>query len=240
MPMELDMIGLTAKQRSACAQTMSANTFYMLVADALVSARALSLVRMGDGEKYLYLHCKDRDPDQTVKPPNAPFSEAWHRGLGCYDIPNGEMIRRLKLAAETCDYFAPNIMGIQRDEFDVGSLFWQRREYVDNWCVREWSRKLQDNLLKQAGHVLFIHADWETRTVFADRLGRLGVQSTGIEMSSWEHADGVMAAANHSIAQLVLFAGGPAGKHIAPLIATGGSRPKVVLDLGHAFAENWL
>jgi hypothetical protein len=93
MPMELLVQELNSQQQTACLNTVSPNTFFMLVGDALVTGSPMSLVRMGDGEKFLFLHCQKGQPDITVKPPNSPFDETWLRGLGCFDIPNAEIHR---------------------------------------------------------------------------------------------------------------------------------------------------
>jgi len=238
--MELLTERLNAHQKEICQNTISPNTFFMLVANALVSQESLSLVRMGDGEKYLFQHAQKGLPEVTIKPPNSPFNEQWLRGLGCYDIPNGELIRRLKIAAEDSTYYAPNIMGIQMESFSVADLFTARKRYIDNWFVRTWSRKLQDQLFYQARQVLFINGDKNANITFTKRIHALGLMTDCIEMTSWQQADSVIMQAKSNICPLVLFAGGPANKHIAPAIATTGCRPKVVLDLGHAAAMEWL
>jgi hypothetical protein len=240
MPMELDVVRLTEQQRATCLNTISPNTFFMIVADALVSGLPLSVVRMGDGEKALFLQCMKAPLGSTIRPPNSPFNEEWLRGIGCFDIPSTELARRLKVAAEESTYYAPNIMGIQRGVFGVASLFASRDRFVDNWFVRTWSKGLQEQLLKQARHVLFIHARRDIREIFASRVRSLGLQIDCVAMETWRDADSVIAQAVANDARLVLFAGGPAGKYIAPAIATGGNRPKVVLDLGHAASAEWI
>ncbi len=171
-----------------------------------------------------------------TEPPNSPLDEQWLRQFGCFDIPCTELARRLKIAAEECTYFAPQIMGIQRPEFAVAEIFRSREHYIDNWFVRIWSRKLQDQLLKQASHVLFIHRSQEVRERFASRVE---ASVDCLEMSTWQQADSVISWAATNSAPLVLFAGGPANKYIAPIIATTGSKPKVVLDLGQAAEREW-
>ena len=47
---------LTENQINLCEQTMSSNTFYMLVGNALVNSKPLSVVRMGDGERLSLIH----------------------------------------------------------------------------------------------------------------------------------------------------------------------------------------
>ncbi len=232
MAMELDMIALTPQQRFACLNTVSANTFFMLVADALVSGKALSVVRMGDGEKRLYEYCKDHSDGFVT---DEPFGEEWLRYMGCYEIPAKELALRLEIAAMECTYFAPQIMGIQRPEFWLGGILTTRTSYIDNWFVRQWSRDLQDKLLRKS-RVLFLHASGEVREKVAARSNTVECW----EMSVWQQADEIIERAKNNAAKLVLFSGGPANKYIGPKIATSGYFPKVVLDLGQAAQKEWV
>jgi hypothetical protein len=45
---------LSEDEISRCVNTIGPNTFFMIVADALVSGKSLSVVRMGDGEGKLF------------------------------------------------------------------------------------------------------------------------------------------------------------------------------------------
>lgn len=236
MPMELDMVKLSEQGRSFCRNTIGPNTFFMLVADALVSGEELSVVRMGDGEKALFEHCQN-NPGTTIT--DAPWGAIWLHSFGCYGINADVLLHRLKDAAEGSTYFAPQIMGIQRPEFGVVDTFESRPRFVDNWFVRQWSKKLQDQLFKQAGQVLFIHGSQEVRQKVAARIESAGATAECWEMETWEQGDPVIDRAKEHNAPLVLFSGGPANKYIAPAIARSGPVPKVVLDLGQAAAMEW-
>jgi hypothetical protein len=235
MPMELNMQALGDDERQVCENTISPNTFFMLVADALVSNRPLSVVRMGDGERMLYIHC--RDSGGNIRPPNSPLDETWLKEFGCWDIPTSVLSNRIRVAAEESTYFAPQIMGIQRSEFAVAKLFAKRERYVDNWFVRTWSRKLQDQLLITAGRVVFIHGKTEVRESFSARVESLAVDVETVAMQDWREADNAIERSLASKAQLILFSGGPANKFIAPILSKQG---KVVIDLGQAAAKEWL
>lgn len=239
MPMELEIQSLNTDQVRVCQNTISPNTFYMLVANALTRGHGLSVVRMGDGEKYLFEHALKGKPLDMLTPPY-PINDKWLEVHGCVGISNWGVVQRLKDAAETSTYFAPNIMGIQSGVFGVASLFARRERYVDNWFCRMWSRKHQDQLLVAAKHVLFIHPLQSVRSVFAKRVAGLGVNVDCLDFHTWQQDTEVIEQARSNKAPLVLFAGGPCGKHLGPSIATGGCREKVVLDLGHAAAKEWL
>jgi hypothetical protein len=195
---------------------------------------------MGDGEKRLFEHCASHGGE--VVPPNSPFDRAWLRQMGCLGIPCGELYVRLKRAAEECTYFAPQLMGAQRPEFDVAATFRPRDRYVDNWFVREWETKLQDALLRAAKKVCFIHGDEAVIGKFRKRF--IGSAPNGLlavhQLCCWKESDEVVERVKNDDAPLVLYAGGPAGKFIGPAIASGGGRPKVVIDLGQAAAKEWL
>ncbi len=235
MPMELDLRKLSFSELDRCLKTISINTFFMLVGDALEYRKPLSVVRMGDGEKRLYLHCETNVG--TIEWPNSPFGDDWLRDFGCLGIPCGELYRRIKVAANECTYFSPQIMGIQREQWAVHDLFRQREQYVDNWFVSQWDRQRQDQLLKHAGEVLLLHGDQGVRDAFALRVHQLGGRAECIEMRNWQHGDMVIAEAAVRSPRLILFSGGPANKYIAPAIAQQG---KVVLDIGQAFARCWV
>jgi hypothetical protein len=236
MPMDLLVQGLDPLEYERAHNTISSNTFFMIVADYLVKKEGMSVVRMGDGERMLYVHCRDNQ-GTVVRPPKSPLDETWLREFGCLDIPTDELLRRIRDAARDATYFAPQIMGLQRPEFAVAKLFEPRGRYVDNWFVREWSRMHQDRLLTAAGRVLFIHGKSEVRDSFAARVGALGVAVETVHMQEWRDALPAIASITNSAAPLVLFSGGPANKFIA--IHAAAAR-KVAIDLGQAAAKEWL
>jgi hypothetical protein len=90
---------------------------------------------------------------------------------------------------------------------------------------------MQQQLIRAANGVLFIHADPDLRESFVSRIGK---KASAIALCDWRQSEEVIDFASRSDAQLVLFSGGPAGKYIGPKIAAGG---KVVLDLGSAASE---
>src|SRR4051794_29077729 len=141
MAKELNIQALSLAGREQALSTISHNAFFMIVADALVSHRSLSVVRMGDGERQLFEMCQSAALGAALR--ECPWGETWMHEFGCYDIPMEKLKRRLRAAAEDSHFFAPQIMGIQRPEFQVACLFRTRARYVDNWFVREWSRQLQ-------------------------------------------------------------------------------------------------
>jgi hypothetical protein len=202
-----------------------------LTIDALVSNRSESTVRMGDGERMLYQYCK-QSPGKTVCSPDSPLGNDWLESFCCKDIPTDLLRERIRIAAEECTWFAPQIMGMWRPAWAIAEVFATRDHYVDNWFVRQWTRPMQDQLLEAAGTVLLIHADGAVTSSITGRARTAEV----ISMNHWNQGDGVIERACQSTARLVLFAGGPANKYIAPKIAASG---KVVLDLGQAMAKEW-
>lgn len=243
MAKELNVQQLDEAGRDLCEHTIGPNTFFMLVANALAHRTPLSVVRMGDGEKGLYQICQDQSKQgeahyEQGRLTGCPWGDDWLDQMGVRNIPIAALANRIVMAANNCTYFAPQIMGIQRSEFALHHLFRLREFYVDNWFVREWSHKMQDQLLTAAGKVLFIHGRPDVSVAFHNRCQDLQIQVEIISMRTWADAGRAIAEGVTSDAPLVLFSGGPANKFIAPEICK--HRSAVVLDLGQAAEKEWL
>lgn len=228
---------LQGKAAEWCYNTISTSTFYMLVADALLSNEALSTVRMGDGEKLLMDYCEgypSNPQDRNV------HDEDWMRRLGVFGIDKELLKLRLENAANECTWFGPSISGIIRPEFELYHRFRARERYVDNFWCNAWTDEMKINLYKAAGKVLFIHRNPLSFEALKIRAAKIGVEASYIQMDNWSQAHDVIAQANENDAPLVIFSAGPAAKFIGHRIATGDySRPKVTLDLGNS-SDQWL
>lgn len=230
---------LNADQIKFCKNTISSNTFYMLVCDALRTKKPLSVIRMGDGEVELLKACEDHTtPEELVSIEN--YDGEWFKKLGCYGITKTELFTRLIAAANHCTYFAPSISGIINNNFSLHHKFMPRDRYADNFFVNVWTEEMKIALFKEAKHVLFIHRNLASADALQIRAKYgLDVKVTYVNLSTWQQAESVIREANTIDAPLVLFSGGPANKFIATRIATEGNIPKVVLDLGNA-SDYWL
>lgn len=216
---------LSDGQVERCTTTISPNTFYMIVGDALVRRVGLSVVRMGDGERLL-MNCNE---------PSDRFDENWQTRMGILGISGIDIKKRMFAAARNCDYFAPSVTGIVNDIFNIDS-FSCRDHYVDNFFCNAWTTDMQIDLYKEAGEVLMIHGNPNTANALKSRAEKyLGVNVTYIQMTRWEEAEQVIDAASKVSAPLVIFSAGPAGKLIGPEIAR---QKKVVLDIGNAM-DRW-
>lgn len=223
---------LSAVQRQQCLDTISSNTFYMLVTNALLQKEALSIVRMGDGEKLLMDLCEGLPMGGAGRDVN---DDDWMGRLGCLGIDRTELYDRICRAAEECTYFAPSISGIIRPDFSLyGRFYGYRTRYVDNFFVNSWTEEMKINLYKTAGHILFIHRNPDSFDALQIRAAKFGVKASYLKMDSWRDAENVIEQAAVIEAPLVLFSSGPAGKWIGARISTGGSIPKVTLDLGNS------
>ena len=230
---------MNSEQYDICHRTISTTIFHMLVMDALASNKPLSVVRMADGERELYLQCHEGKSSETVKAPNG-YTEKWLETYGVKNITKLELQRRLDTAAMDCTYFAPSITGILNPNFNVYKLFWPpKRYYVDNFFPDQWTEQMKIDLFKQAGHVLFIHNNPHTADSMQIRVqANLNVKVNYLKLSNWDQTENIIQQANKIDAPLVLFSAGPAGKYIGPIIAKNGRIPKVTLDIGHA-ADRW-
>ena len=229
---------LTESKIQLCEKTISSNTFYMLVGDALVNGKPLSVVRMGDGERQLIMNVREGDPNEPVVIKTAN-SEAWLKRMGCFNLPKKELINRLEAAANECTYFAPSISGIQLEAFELYSLFNPRDKYVDNFFCNAWTEEMKIQLFKTAKHVLFIHKNTASADAMQIRAKyALDVKVTYLKLEAWEQAEDVIAKAQNIPAPLVLFSAGPASKYIGARISNS-TMPKVCLDIGNA-SDYWL
>jgi hypothetical protein len=214
-----------------CLNTISANTFYLMVGSAILKGEELSVVRMADGELALYRYCHE-------VPLPASMGGAWMERYGLTGISKDELFKRLLKAAMTCTYFAPSVSGIHRRDYDVYDLFPPRDRYVDNFFSYAWTEDYKIQLFKTAKRVLFIHANPNTARAMTTRAQKIGVEVTWLQMSRWEEAEEVAAKGKEIDAPLVLHSSGPASKWIGAEIAHGGNIRKVALDVGSA-ADRW-
>ena len=197
-----DLKTLNKEQLKICHNTISSNTFFMIVGDALDSGKNLSVVRMGDGEHALML--KDN-----------PFDDEWLKKAGCYEIDKKELRNKLKRAANECTYFAPSVSGIDWTNYDVHSLFKRRDRYVDNFFCNAWTEKMKTDLFLKAGHVLFIHCKTEMADAMQIRAKwGLGVRITYLKLCDWKQSEEVIEKASKINAPLTLFSAVPASKYI--------------------------
>ena len=219
---------LSDAQKELCKRTISSNTFFMLVGDALIRRKTLSVVRMGDGEVALFDYCLGlrTNPWDAIKLDN----------MGVAGITKPLLLSRLQKAATSCTYFAPSISGIWRKDYDNYTPFHERTQYVDNFFVNAWSEEMITQLFLEAKHVLLIHRNAETADAMQIRAKYgLGVKVTFIKMNSWQESEDVIRRAICVDAPLVLFSGGPACKYIGLEIAFYN---KVVLDIGNSI-DRW-
>jgi hypothetical protein len=222
---------LSAVQRQQCLDTVSPNTFYMLVVDALLRKEPLSVVRAGDGEKSLMDMCEGLPMEESSRDIN---DDDWMGRLGCLGIDKQLLYKRMCMAAEECTYFAPSISGIIRSDFSLYGRFKYRTRYVDNFWCNAWDEEMKVNLYKAAKHVLFIHRNQESFDALQIRAGKIGVKTSYLKLDNWREAESIIERAAEIDAPLVLFSAGPASKYIGARISTGGRIPKVSLDLGNA------
>jgi hypothetical protein len=206
----------------------------MIVGNAVISGKPLSVVRMGDGEVYLYRECL-KGTGYIAPGTQGRYDGKWLRMLGCFNIPKNVLKERIEYAAAECSHFAPSISGIWRQDYNNHYLSF-RMTYVDNFFVNDWTTEMKSELYVQAKHVLLIHGSTETADALQINLKKkLGVKVTFLKLTRWEDTEDIIKKAILSDASLVLFSAGPAGKYIAPRIAESN---KVVLDVGNSI-DHW-
>lgn len=231
--------GLSAEKIKICEHTISPTTLYLLVGDALVNSKSLSIVRMADGERELMESCREGDIDGpvTIKQPDP---EAWLKKMGLIGLSKRELRRRLEIAANECTYFAPSMSGLERDDYNVYNLFNRRECYADSFFHNVWDEEMKIQLFQAAKHVLFIHRSTESDDAMQIRAKwALGVKVTYLKMETWQQSEEIIEKGSKIPATLVLFSAGPASKYIGPRISKQGDVPKVTLDIGQS-SDLWL
>jgi len=215
-------------------KTISPKAFFPIVLDAVKNRQELSVVRACDGEKMILDQCIANGPGLLEPLPG--LDESWLVRYGVQGIDRVEMYRRLTMAGNNCNYFAPSVSGLTMRSYCIYDYFNPRPYYIDNFFVNDWTWEMKQALFQAAGHVLFINYNPHTADSMQLRVqANLSVKVSFIRLSNWKESQGVIEKALKSTAPLVLFSGGPASKYIGPLIAKSS---KVVLDLGAA-AQHW-
>jgi len=233
---------LEAWQLDKCRRTISSNTFYLEVCDALMSQnKTLSVVRFADGEKLLWNMSLPLNEDDILQP-NASLSKEWFDKMGVTGISKKEFQRRLLYAGRICTHAAPSLSGIVMPNYNVYYLFPYHYYYVDNFFPNAWFKDMRENIFKAAKKVVFIHGNSEIGVSAIRNARKIGVDVTWIGMEHWSQADRVIAEVRAmDDVKLVLYSSGPASKHIGPEIAY--FKNIVTLDIGqaaHKFTLDWL
>ncbi len=212
-------------------RTISTWAFKLIVLHRLALGESLSVIRMQDVECKIMQDLEEGlDPKQFIQG-YTPELIAWS---GLTGITYEEVWRRLKLAVQTTDYFAPSLSGMIRSDYDL-LRFFDHPRLVDNGFAAAWSKSDREEILNAAHSVLIIHSnpavgDHFQRALTYHRVGYL-------KLSSWDQTEDVILKAREMPQRLVLFAGSAAGKYIGPAIAKGTG--KIVLDVGLQM-ERWI
>lgn len=213
-------------------KTIGTGTFYEIVRKSLDYELGMSVVRMGDGERLLMLV---PDPVKTLE---QTFEPAWLSKLGIAEMNPRGLKYALHMAAISCTFFAPSITGILDKRFDVHEFFPERKYYVNNFFVNEWTEAMILALYKRAGHILMIHGNAHTADSMQLRLQSNDIAKVDyLKLTKWQEAKDVLQLAKQNSAPLVLVSAGPGSKWIIPEIERGTS--KVVLDIGNAM-DHWI
>jgi len=196
-----------------------------MVADAVASKKELSFVRCCDGEKIILDQPKNSTNNILC------FDHAWQKEFGTTGMTLAQLQNSILEAGNTCTHFGPSISGIHLHNYFLYNHFRERAYYIDNFFPYSWSQEMQKMLFTAVAGILIIHRDHAKHVEgFKKKFSIKNVQ--GLSLDSWQDVSGVINEARKLPHQLVLFSGGPAGKILAPKIASGTA--KIVLDIGQA------
>jgi len=230
-------------QISLCKRTIGANPFYLIVADAIVTGKPLSVVRMADGERLLWNMAVVLKHNSDLLKPNASLSQEWFDKMGVTGINKEEFLSRIMAAGSCCTYAAPSISGVVMNNYNTYDMYPEDLPIVDNFFPNAWFRDMRENLFKASGKVAFVHGNVEMASKMkANALQRLGVEVEHFPLSHWTMAGDVIDNVAASDCKLVIYSSGPASKHIGPAIVGTSKTAKVALDVGqaaHKFLFDW-
>ena len=222
------------------ARTIASRAFYHTVYNAVRLKQSLSVVRMGDGERTLFIDCATAAANQVSGLPVDSFDLKWRQRMGIEGMTFYQLANYMGRAIDNADYFAPNINGLMQPDYSVYPWYkvgGRQQPLVDNFFVNEWDLTHRTALLKAAGNILVLHANPVTAITFAKRArAYLNVGIRHVSMATFDDGPRAVAECAKWDYPLVLVSAGPASKYIIPEIASQG---KVVLDLGNAM-DHWL
>lgn len=222
------------------ARTISSKAFYHTVLNAVVNKRQLSVVRMGDGERKLFIDCEVAISNFKSEYVVDSFDLPWRMRMGIEGLTYQQLLGLMQTAINGCEFYGPNVNGLLKPEFSLYpwyKVYGTGQPLVDNFFVNEWTLDQRSALLQAAGQVLVLHSNPVTATTFAKRArAYLDVGIRHIPISRWTQATDAVAACSLWTYPLVLVSAGPGSKWIIPEIAKQG---KVVIDIGNAM-DHWL
>lgn len=230
---------LSPEQMKICQETMGSYAFFHVVADALMAGKALSLIRVSDGEKRALDYA-----GPIIKNggnPNKPLlccDEGFRKKFGVEGITVGRIWSRIYLAANTCTHFAPTL-SFWNPAYDLTPHFSfagvQRPQFVDEMFQYHWSLKQKKIIMALARRIVVINRD----PAIITRVGTMAPSNTkvmGVHIDNWREAGWATKATLDFEPDLVLMSAALGSKWIGPEIAR--KRNCVVLDIGQA-ADVW-
>lgn len=224
----MNLRALTYAERNACLTSMSAHAAYALVVDALLSRKALSIVRVSDGERAALNYIRTHQPEA----PLLCLDSGFRKRFGCDGISCGELYRRLVTASEECTYFSPTL-GFFKEPYNLLPYFFRKGPFVDELYQYTWSAEMRRALMSAASRITVLNREYrEEKTAAACP----GAKFTHIYLSNWTDAERAKEEAIAAKSPLVLMSAGLASKYIGPRIAAATG--SVVLDIGQAW-EVW-
>lgn len=228
---EQAMIQEYSNEQLAIAKKMiSSDAFYIIVCDALVKKKHLSVVRMNDGERAIMNVSKGTAPSHFL------LDDNWLKEYGLYGADLEKTGRDLFVAANSADYFAQFISGWFLPNFDVISLIEPRDMYVDGFYPYLWKNMDRvKELMKYDGGISVVCRN--SISVSEKLFSTYGAKINPIEYASWKDYDSAMDAIGKSGTHLVLCSTGASGKLLN--VQASKKHWKACLDVGSGMINSW-
>ena len=227
---------LTPKRFNIAHNTISYNTFFLIVRQHLVNKQPMSHVRMADGEKIMINHYLENKGDLLIHDVFKSWEEGWAVRMGYVGCTVNQAYNILMEAEKLTTYFAPSQVGLLvtnhlESTFDLYDHFPPRDKYVDHFFINDIKKEQIKELYKIAKKITIIHANpWLGEYFKSNNTSEYEFEY--VHLSNWDQVDSVVETVSNSDSNLVLVCG---SKIVGPKIAQSN---KVCLDIGNTI-DRW-
>ena len=224
----MDFKALSDKELDIVKKTISHQSTYWLIQDALFKHEGASFLRFADGE---YQIIKDA---QQYSGKFRAFGDEWNGIYGLLDLDIQLLKNQLVDAGNNCRYLAPSISGIWNGSYSGWNYFNSRTFYIENFFPYGLTNEQINIILTRADGIAYVIRDGQYANTAREH--NRNAKIVHIPLSSYKDIPRVKEDLITSNCQLVLLSGGPIGKVLGPIIEKMG---KVCLDIGSAM-HRWI
>jgi len=216
-----------AEKVATAKKYMSGDAIFILVSNALLMRKPLSLVRMGDGERSIILGVNKRYLTDKV----------WLKEYGLVGADFKKVQTSVIKAANEADIFCPNISGLMLDRYEIIPHVNARAFYGSGIICHEWLYMGRvPKLLQHTGGVGVVCRDSQkVANGLCDKYSIVRMEYA--DYDSWEDYGAALKFIGGMKANLILCSVGASGKYL--IVEAARKFNKVVIDAGSAMIRHW-